>query len=86
MNDGLIEALRERDKAIRARIAQATADKKKREARDWKRLGGIIGDALLEADRNGDISPELKTNIKAIIRAAPGVDDRARSFVSERGW
>lgn len=63
VNNGLIEALREREKALRAQIAQATADQRKREAKNRKRLAEIIGGALIDAD----IPPDLKSSIKEIL-------------------
>ena len=86
MNNGLIEALREKEKALRARIAQATAEQQKREARSRKRDAGDLGGALINADANGGIPPDLKANIKAIILAAGGLDDRQKLRLRDRGW
>lgn len=81
MNNEFIEALREREKAIRAQIAQATADQRKRDAKNRKRLAEIIGGALIGAD----IPPDLKSSIKGIL-AASALEDRARRFLAEGGW
>jgi hypothetical protein len=81
MDNGLIEALREREKALRAQIAAATADQRKREAKNRKRLAEIIGGALIDAD----IPADLKSSIRQILAGA-GLEDRARRFLQERGW
>jgi hypothetical protein len=42
-----IEALREREKAIRAQIAQATAERQKQQEKQKERLRRIVGEAAL---------------------------------------
>jgi hypothetical protein len=85
MSDELIAAMREREKALRARIAQKTAELQKRKARDRKRDAGDLGEGLLNADESGAIPPDLKTTIKAIIVAAGGLEDRQKRRLKERG-
>ncbi len=81
MNNALIEALREKEKALRARIAQATAEQVKREAMKRKRLAQIIGGALIA----GELTPELKAGIVRFLAGA-GLEDRARALLKENGW
>lgn len=86
MNNGLIEALREREKALRAQIAQATADQRKREAKNRKRLAEIIGGALIGGALIGaDIPPDLKSSIKQFLAGA-GLEERAIRLLQEGGW
>jgi hypothetical protein len=80
-NGNGLEALYEKEKALRARIMEARAAQQKREAQFRKRLAEIIGAALLDAD----ISPELKSSISQILAAA-NLEDRAKRLLHERGW
>jgi hypothetical protein len=47
--NGRIEALKERERQIRAAIAAETVKRKKREFKEFERLKNIIGGALLSA-------------------------------------
>ena len=80
-NDGLIEALYEREKALRERIAQAKADRQRQIARQRAELAKIIGTVLIDAD----IPPAVKSSIMAILAAA-GLEDRAKRFLEVHGW
>jgi hypothetical protein len=81
MNGNGLEALYEKEKALRARIVEARAAQQKREAQFRKRLAEIIGGALIGAD----IPPDLKSSITAILAGA-GLEDRAIRLLREGGW
>jgi hypothetical protein len=80
--NGLIESLREKEKALRARIAQALVEQQKREAMNRKRLALIVGDALLDY---AEKSPDFKLMLKQVLASA-AIDDSARKFLAGRGW
>jgi hypothetical protein len=81
MNNGLIEALREKEKALRARIAEATAEQAKREAMKRKKLAQIIGGALIA----GKLPPELRAGVVQLLASAD-LDTRQRRLLKENGW
>jgi hypothetical protein len=79
--NGRIEALREREKAIRAAISAESEKLQKREAKEQRRLAEIIGGALIEAS----IPPDLKSDISRILTVAP-LEDRSKRLLLKRGW
>jgi hypothetical protein len=85
-NGNGLEALYEKEKALRERIAKAKAQQQKREALSLKCDAGDLGGALITADEKGAIPPDLKTNIKAVILAAGGLEDRQKQRLQKRGW
>jgi predicted enzyme related to lactoylglutathione lyase len=83
MNNGNgLEALMEKEKALRERIAKAKAEQMKRAAAQRKALAQILGGALIDAET---IPPEVKSAITAILAAA-GLEDRARKILKQGGW
>jgi len=80
-NGNGLEALYEKEKALRERIAKMKAEQQKREALFRKRLAEIIGAALMAAD----LAPELKSSIKQILAGA-ALEDRQKRLLREGGW
>ena len=80
-NGNGLEALYEKEKALRERIAKMKAEQQKREALFRKRLAEIIGAALMAAD----LAPELKSSIKQILAGA-ALEDRQKRTLREGGW
>jgi hypothetical protein len=80
-NDARLAALEKREADIRAKLAAARELKRKREAEFKKRLGEIIGGALIAAE----LPPDLKSSITAILAGA-GLEDRAERMLRQGGW
>ena len=81
MNNEQIEALYEKEKALRERIIKAKAEQQKRAAAQRKALAQILGGALIDAE----LSPDLKSSIKQILAGA-GLEDRAIRLLRDGGW
>lgn len=77
-----IEALREKEKQIRAAIAAETVKRKKREFREFERLKNIIGGALLaNAADDAVFSAHLKERLQKAV-----VAESERVFLRGKGW
>jgi len=82
INSGRIEALREKERQIRAAIAAETVKRKKREFREFERLKNIIGGALLaNAVEDAVFSGHLKERLQKAVTA-----ESDRSFLRGKGW
>ncbi|HXQ25955.1 MAG TPA: hypothetical protein VN822_06080 [Candidatus Acidoferrales bacterium] len=81
MNNERIEALYEKEKALRERIIKAKAEQQKRAAAQRKALAQILGGALIDAE----LSPDLKSAIRQILAGA-GLEDRAKRLLRDGGW
>lgn len=80
--NGRMEALREKEKAIRARITAENHEQQKRKARDRAKLAEIIGSALVD---QASSSVDLHLMLKQILGGAV-TDASARRFLEQRGW
>ena len=81
-NVGRIEALREKERQIRAAIAAETVKRKKREFREFERLKNIIGGALLACAADDAVfSDHLKERLQKVDLA-----DGDRNFLRGKGW
>ena len=79
---GRIEALRERERQIRAAIAKETVKRKKREFKEFERLKNIIGGALLaSAAEDTAFAEKLKERL-----ATCAVVDSEKTFLRAKGW
>ena len=80
--NGRIEALRERERQIRAAIAKETVKRKKREFREFERLKNIIGGALLaSAAEDTAFAQHLKERL-----AKCAVVESENNFLRAKGW
>ena len=79
--DGRIEALREREKAIRAQIAQATAERQKQQEKQKERLRRIVGEAaLVYIGKDAGFAALLKDALASTVTA-----DGELKLLRERG-
>ncbi len=79
---GRIEALKEREKQLRAAIAAETVKRKKREFRDFERLKKIIGGALLgAAAEDTAFAAHLRERL-----AKCAVVEADKNFLRGKGW
>ena len=77
-----IEALRKREAAVRAAIAQEKVRAQKKKEKDDARLFSIVGAALV---RNAERSPDFQLMLKQILQAAE-LRDSDRAFLAQKGW
>ena len=77
-----IEALKEKERQIRAAIAAETVKRKKREFREFERLKNIIGGALLA---NATEDPVFSAHLKERLQKAV-VTESERGFLRGKGW
>jgi hypothetical protein len=79
--NGRIEALREREKAIRTQIAQATAERQKQQEKQNERLRRIVGEAALAyIGKDAGFAAMLKDALASTITA-----DGELKLLRERG-
>jgi hypothetical protein len=79
---GRIEALRERERQIRAAIVAETLKRKRRDFKDLERLKTIIGGALLtSAAEDPAFAGELKERLEAVELA-----ESERNFLRLKRW
>ncbi len=80
--NGRIEALREKEKQIRAAIAAETVKCKKREFKEFERLKNIVGGALLA---NAAEDPVFAAHLKERLQKAVVVEGE-RNLLRSKGW
>ena len=80
--NGRIEALKEREKQIRAAIAAETVKRKKREFRELERLKNVIGGALLASAAE---DPTFALHLKERLQKAAVVESE-QNFLRSKGW
>jgi hypothetical protein len=77
-----IDALKERERQIRAAIAAETVKRKKREFKEFERLKTIIGGALLaSAAEDQSFAQHLKERL-----ARCAVVESEKTFLRAKGW
>jgi hypothetical protein len=77
-----IEALRQRERQIRAAIAIETVKRKRREFKEFERLKSVIGGALLAfAAQNTDVELMLK----GVLKTAAVVESE-KKLLRAKGW
>jgi len=77
-----IAALKEKERQIRAAIAEETVKRKKRQFREFERLKNIIGGALLaNAAEDAVFAAHLKERLQKAV-----VADGERNFLRGKGW
>ncbi len=82
MDNGKLEALRQREAALKAAIAAEQVRQQKAKAKLDAREFLMVGEALV---RYAGQSPEFKTMLRQVLPTAV-TDERARRFLEERGW
>lgn len=80
--NGRIEALREKEKQIRAAIAAETVKRKRREFKEFERLKNIIGGALLASAAE---DPTFALHLKERLQKAAMVEGE-KNFLLSKGW
>jgi hypothetical protein len=83
MNRTRIDALKEREREIRAQIAAEQMRLARRKEKDNAKLFSIVGEALVQTAAQ---NPEgLGVMLRQVLSAAV-TDDRERQFLAARGW
>jgi hypothetical protein len=77
-----IEALRKREQAIKAAIAEEQVRQHKRKEKDRARLAAIVGEVLL--DRAARVA-DFDAMLRQILKTAD-MEDRSRQFLMSMGW
>jgi hypothetical protein len=81
-NADKLAALRKREAALKAAIAQEQVRQQKLKEKRHTRLAAVVGEALLqEAARVPDFELLLKQTLKKAVR-----DDKAVKFLTEMRW
>jgi hypothetical protein len=80
--NGRLEALRKREAALKAAIAEELVRQQKRKAADDARAASVVGEALL---RHAEHSPQFTTMLKQVLQAAT-LADSDRAFLTKKGW
>jgi hypothetical protein len=81
-NGGRIEFLRQKLEADRAALAKEMMARARREKRQTEKLQSLIGGAVL---KTGAQSPDFRLMI-AQTALCNVTDDKARHFLTDRGW
>lgn len=81
-NSGRIAALKERERQIRAAIAAETVKRKKREWKEYERLKGVIGGALLATAADDQV---FALHLKERLQKAAIVESD-QNFLRSKGW
>jgi len=82
MENGKLEALRQREAALKAAIAAEQVRQQKAKAKLEAREFATVGEALV---RYAGQSPEFRTMLRQVLPTAV-TDERARQFLTARGW
>jgi hypothetical protein len=82
MNNEIIERLKEKERQIRAAIAAETVKRKKREWKEYERLKGLIGGALLATAADDQT---FALHLKERLQKAAIVESD-KSFLRSKGW
>jgi len=77
-----IDALRERERAVRAAIAAEKVRQQKRKEKDDTREALIVGRALT---RYAGQSPDFRLMLKQVLQSAE-LRDAERAFLALKGW
>lgn len=77
-----IQALRDRERQIRAAIAAETVKRKKREFKEFERLKNVIGGALLATAAE---DPTFALHLKERLQKAAIVESD-KAFLRSKGW
>jgi hypothetical protein len=80
--NGRIEALKEKERQIRAAIAAETVKRKKREFKEFERLKNIIGGALLASAAEDAV---FAVHLKERLQKAAIVEGE-KNFLRSKGW
>jgi hypothetical protein len=80
--NGKIQAILNRQAALRARLAQERVKEQQRREREYARLCALVGTICV---RNGEASPEFRA---MLIRAMQGADmtESDRTFLVRMNW
>jgi hypothetical protein len=81
-NNGRIEALKERERQIRAAIAAETVKRKKREFREFEKLKTIIGGSLVAAALGDETFAQYLRERLATCE----LSEAERNFLRAKGW
>jgi len=77
-----LEALRKKEAAIKAQIAQAEAKQKGQERKEDTRLKVLVGAAILSDVMH---HPETRAGVQAVLNRAI-IAERDREFLKVKGW
>ncbi len=81
--NGKLEALRRREEALKAAIAQEKVRQQKRREKDDARLHSIIGEALVG---NAAKHPDFELMLKGILKSATSFSDGDKKLLRAKGW
>jgi len=77
-----LEALRRREAALKAAIAEEKVRQQKRNAKDDARLFSVLGEALTHYAAK---SPDFELMLKQVLQSAD-LRDTDRAFLTGKGW
>ncbi|MBB6146857.1 hypothetical protein HNQ77_004838 [Silvibacterium bohemicum] len=77
-----LEALRRREAALKAAIAEEKVRQQKRNAKDDARMFLVVGEALT---RHAAKSPDFRLMLKQVLQSAE-LRDTDRTFLTGKGW
>jgi hypothetical protein len=77
-----LEALRQREAALRAAIATERVKEQKRREKELDRLFSLVGEICV---RDGEESPEYKAMLIRVMQGAT-ISDANRAFLARMGW
>jgi hypothetical protein len=77
-----LEALRQREAALKVAITQERVRVQKKRERDTARLAAVIGEALLQ---HAGRSPEFTRMLRQLLQTVE-LTSGQRSFLTEKGW
>jgi hypothetical protein len=80
--NGKLEALRQRQAALNAQIAELEAREKARRRKEDTRLKVLVGAAILA---DVELHPETRAGVQAILKRAITAP-RDREFLKAKGW
>jgi len=81
-DNGRLEALRQREAALKAAIAAEKVRQQKRKEKSDARVFSIIGEALT---RYAERSPDFRLMLKQVLQSAE-LRDADRAFLAGNGW
>jgi hypothetical protein len=80
--NGRIEALKEKERKIRASLAAAVVQQQRANAKLQAREFATVGEALV---KYASQSPEFRTMLSQVLPVAV-TDEKTRQFLAGRGW
>jgi len=78
-----LEALRKREAALKAAIAQELVRQQKKKEKEDARLCSIIGAALVQ---NAAAHPDFELMLKGVLRTSTTLGDNEKKLLRAKGW